>query len=297
LQPTPGKLSQLKASVCGPARLNAESLHGQGLTEAHRAKPQHLAAEYAAQFGDEEVAAAYQHRPPYPAEAFAVIESLLGPHPRCVLELGAGTGDFTIGLAPHVDHLIAIEPSRSMLERGRRRDGATGAHIEWLAIAAENYAFDRRYSAVVAAEAFHWLDWHSVLSRIAQSLIPGGQLILVERSLAESPPWEPDLRQLISEYSTNRDYVPYDTTNELEARGLITVGGRARTGTVPHRQSVDSYVESFHSRNGFSRARLQAGRAQEFDDKLKTLICRYCPDDAVLLSVEAHIAWGRPVAM
>jgi len=267
------------------------------LTEAHRAKPEHFAAEYAAQFGDEEVAAAYQHRPPYPAEAFAIIESLLGPHPRCVLELGAGTGDFTIGLAPRVDHLIAIEPSRPMLERGRLRDGAAGAHIEWLAIAAENYAFDRRYSAVVAAEAFHWLDWHSVLPHIAQSLIPGGQLILVERSLAESPPWEPDLRPLISEYSTNRDYVPYDTTTELEARGLITVGGRARTGTVPHRQSVDSYVESFHSRNGFSRARLQAGRAQEFDDKLKTLLCRYCPDDAVLLSVEAQIVWGRPVAM
>jgi hypothetical protein len=28
LQPTPGKPSQLKASVCGPARLNAESLDG-----------------------------------------------------------------------------------------------------------------------------------------------------------------------------------------------------------------------------------------------------------------------------
>ena len=184
-----------------------------------------------------------------------------------------------------------------MLERGRLRDGAAGAYIEWLAIAAENYAFDRRYSAVVAAEAFHWLDWHSVLPHIAQSLIPGGQLILVERSLAESPPWEPDLRQLISEYSTNRDYVPYDTTTELEARGLITVGGRARTGTMPHRQSVVDYVESFHSRNGFSRARLQAGRAQEFDDKLKTLLCRYCPGDTVLLPVEARIVWGRPVHM
>jgi len=256
-------------------------------------KPQHLGAEYAAQFGDEEVAAAYQHRPPYPAETFAIVDPLLGPKPRCVLELGAGTGDFTIGLAPRVDHLIALEPSRPMFDRGRRRAGALGAHV---ASPAETYAFDRRYSAVVAAEAFHWLDWSDVLPRIAASLVPGGQLILVERALAEPLPWEPDLQLLIREYSTNRDYVPYDTATELEARGLVTIGGRTRTGTVSHRQSVDSYVESFHSRNGFSRARLATERAREFDDKLKTLLRRYWPDDTVLLPLEARIIWGSPIA-
>jgi SAM-dependent methyltransferase len=184
-----------------------------------------------------------------------------------------------------------------MLERGLRRDGAAGAHVEWLAIAAEHYAFDRRYSAVVAAEAFHWLDWHCVLPHIAESLVPGGHLILVERSLAEAPPWDADLRRLIREYSTNRDYLPYDTTTELEARGLITVSGRARTAPVPHRQSVDGYIESFHSRNGFSRARLEVGRAQAFAARLKTLLCRFCPDGTVLLSLEARIVWGRPIAI
>jgi hypothetical protein len=97
-------------------------------------------------------------------------------------------------------------------------------------------------------------------------------------------------------YSTNRDYVPYDIATELEARGLFTIDGRTRTGTVPHRQFVESYVESFHSRNGFSRARLATERAREFDDKLKTLVRRHCRDDAVLLPLQARIIWGRPVA-
>ena len=266
------------------------------MTEAHRGKPQHLAAEYAAQFGDEEVAAAYRHRPPYPPQVFALLEPLLGPHPRCVLELGAGTGDFTIGLAPRVDTLIALEPSQPMLARARHRDAPVGAHVEWLAIAAEDYAFDRQYSAIVAAEAFHWLDWHRVLPRIAECLVPSGHLILVERKLAESVPWDLELQALIREYSTNRDYAPYDIVTELEARGLITVGGRARTDTAVYPQPVDGYVESFHSRNGFSRARLQAARAQEFDDKLTSLLVRYCSDDTVWLSVQASVAWVRPVA-
>ena len=260
-----------------------------------RAKPQHLATEYAAQFLDEEVAAAYRHRPPYPPETFAILEPLLGPHPRCVLELGAGTGDFTVGLAPRVDNLIVLESSRPMLDRARHRESAVHAHVEWLAIAAEDYAFDRRYSAVVAAEAFHWLDWHGVLPRIAESLVPGGHLILADRTLAGPLPWEPDLRMLVREYSTNQDYVPYDTAIELEARGLITVGGRAQTEAVSFRQSVEGYVESFHSRNGFFRARMQAGRAQEFDDKRTAVLRRHCPDETISLPVQARVVWGLPV--
>jgi SAM-dependent methyltransferase len=201
--------------------------------DPHRAKPRHLAAEYAAQFGDEEVAAAYRHRPPYPSEAFAIVEPLLGPRPRWVLELGAGTGDFTVGLAPLVERLIAVEPSRPMLDRGLRRQPELPAHVEWVNLTAEEYAFDGRYAAVVAAEAFHWLDWGRVLPPIAERLVPGGHLILAERTLAEQPPWAPDLGALVREYSTNRDYVPYDIATELRSRGLITVTGRPAHGPCP----------------------------------------------------------------
>jgi SAM-dependent methyltransferase len=260
-----------------------------------RSKPRHLAPEYAAQFGDQEVAAAYRYRPPYSPESFAILDSLLGSRPRIVLELGAGTGDFTIGLAPLVDRLIAVEPAHAMLERGIRRLGAMPGRVEWLAIAAEDYAFDERYAAVVAAEAFHWLDWGRVVRRIATSLLPAGKLVLVERALAEPLPWDADLRALIRAYSTNQDYVACDTATELERRGLMVVGGRARTDAVVHAQPVDHYVESFHSRNGFSRARLSPERAQAFDDRLKVLVSRHCQDDAVRLPVQTRIVWGWPV--
>lgn len=224
------------------------------------------------------------------------MEPLLGPRPRIVLELGAGTGDFTVGLAPLVDSLVAVEPSPPMLERGRQRLGTAGAHVEWREVAAEEHAFDRRYSAVVAAEAFHWLDWHRVMPRIGESLAPGGHLVLIARALAEPPPWEPDLRTLIRHYSTNRDYVPYDVVTELASRGLIIVEGRAQTEAVAYGQTVDDYIESFHSRNGFSRARLAGGRAQKFDDTVKTLLGRHCPDGMVWLPVQARITWSRPRA-
>ncbi len=48
-------------------------------------KPRHLEAEYGAQFKDRSVAAAYMNRPPYPAEVFDVLESLVVGEPRVVL--------------------------------------------------------------------------------------------------------------------------------------------------------------------------------------------------------------------
>jgi SAM-dependent methyltransferase len=265
------------------------------MTESGSAKPRHLEADYAAQFGDEAIAAAYRHRPPYAPETFVLLEPLLGLRPRVVVELGAGTGDFTMGLAPLAATLIAVEPSRPMRERGQRRVGAVHGHVEWCATTAEDYPFDTRYSAVVAAESFHWLDWPRVLPAIAASLVPAGQLILVERALAAPPPWAGDLHALIRDFSTNQDYVPYDLVTELESRRLIRVGGRAETGAVAHVQSLDDYIESFHSRNGFSRARLSLDRARQFDDAVRALIRRHGCDDVVRLAVRARIAWGRPI--
>jgi SAM-dependent methyltransferase len=265
------------------------------LSEAHRAKPRHLDAEYAAQFQDEEVAAAYRLRPPYPPETFVILDSLLGSRPRIVLELGAGTGDMTVGLAPLVDRLIAVEPSSPMLRRGVRRT-AHHAHVDWLAVAAEDYTYDRRYTAAVAAEAFHWLDWRRVLARVAAGLIAPGHLVLVERKVAPVP-WDEELRRLIRDYSTNQDYVAYDLGAELESRSLLAVAGRTETQTITHRQTIEDYVESFHSRNGFSRARLTAARAQAFDDQLETLVRRCCAGDIVQLPIRARITWGRPVVV
>ena len=55
-------------------------------------KPKHLGPEYADQFKDESVASAYLYRPPYPAELFDVLDSLIQGKPRLILDMGCGTG-------------------------------------------------------------------------------------------------------------------------------------------------------------------------------------------------------------
>jgi len=47
---------------------------------------------------------------------------------------------------------------------------------------------------------------------------------------------------------------------------------------VSFQQSIDDYVESFHSMNGFSRERMTEEATHGFDSEVRELVSKYCPD-------------------
>jgi ubiquinone/menaquinone biosynthesis C-methylase UbiE len=258
-------------------------------------KPSHLAAEYGSQFADTSVAAAYAKRPPFPDAVFDVLTSLFPAGPQRVLELGCGSGDLTLRLAQRVDHVDAIEPSRAMLDIARARMPAGLGNVRWLQTTAEAFEPDGTYSLVVAAESLHWMEWSPVLAMIARALDERGVLAIVtERRLSELP-WTERARELIARHSTNREYRAYDLTAELRRRGLFRESGRRECTQPSFTQSVDDYVESFHSRNGFSRERMSVESARAFDAALRDLVLAHAPDGVVSSAITAPVVWGRPV--
>jgi hypothetical protein len=83
--------------------------------------------------------------------------------------------------------------------------------------------------------------------------------------------------------------------SELATRGLFTEAGREECTEPRFSQSVDDYVESFHSRNGFSRERMNPESALAFDRALRDAVLRHCPDGVVRASLSALVVWGRPL--
>jgi 2-polyprenyl-3-methyl-5-hydroxy-6-metoxy-1,4-benzoquinol methylase len=75
-------------------------------------KPKHLSTNYAVQFKDESIVAAYQYRPPYPDEVFAILTGLLSYKPARVLDAGCGMGNIARRLAGMVDGVDAVDFSR-----------------------------------------------------------------------------------------------------------------------------------------------------------------------------------------
>jgi SAM-dependent methyltransferase len=257
-------------------------------------KPAHLGPRYAEQFRDVSVARAYAARPPYPLEVFDVLERLLPPGERRVLDLGCGTGDVARGLVDRVERIDAVDPSPAMLDIARSRH-PPGAHgLRWIESTAEGFRPAGRYSLVVAGQSLHWMDWESVFSWIPDALVEGAVLALVTDRDIGPLPWSPGLRELIPAFSTNREFQPYDLVEELAARRLFRETGRASTRPIPHSQTIEAYVESFHSRNGFSRERMTPAAAAAFDSALRDLVAPHAPDSLVRLEVTATVVWGNP---
>lgn len=259
-----------------------------------RLKPVHLGPQYAAQFQDSAIVAAYPTRPPYPAEVYERLRALLVA-PAVALDVGCGTGDIARRLAPLVDRLDAVDISAGMIAAGQQLPGGDAPNLRWLVGAMEDTPLDSPYGLIVAGESLHWMDWAVVLPRLRAALAPGARLVIVARQ-EEPSPWSDELLALIVRYTTNRDYQRHDLIEELTTRGLFRLEGEAQTEAEPFSQSVTDYIESIHSRNGFSRDRMPPEDATAFDAAARTLIAPYAPGGMVTLRISAAMRWGQPMA-
>ena len=82
-------------------------------------------------FADDEVAALYEYRAPYPPETFIILERLV-VGPRVVLDAGAGTGAIARHFPPSITRIDAVDPSAAMIARGRALPGGDDPRINWI---------------------------------------------------------------------------------------------------------------------------------------------------------------------
>ena len=130
-------------------------------------------------------------RPSYPREA---VEWLVGPGPRSILELGAGTGKLTRALVELGHDVHATDPDEAMLDVLRRHLPDVRTSVG----GAESIpAPDLSYDVVIAGQAFHWFDLDKALPEISRVLNPGGTLALAWNQRDESIPWVRKLGRLI----------------------------------------------------------------------------------------------------
>jgi SAM-dependent methyltransferase len=257
-------------------------------------KPRGLDRRYADQFCDAAMVDAYAARAPYPAALDPLFVELCGGPEARVLDLGCGTGELARRLAPKVGAIVAVDQSAPMIARARTLPGGDAPNLHWIVGRVEEVALDGPFSSALAAESFHWFDWQALVPRLA-GCVPSGRLILAERREAPSP-WTADIARLLARFSTNRDFEPFDLIDELTRRRCLRVEGRLPLRPQPFVQPLDDYVTSFHSRNGFSRARMGAAEARAFDDAVRAVMAPHAAEDVVTLSIVTRVVWGSIAA-
>jgi ubiquinone/menaquinone biosynthesis C-methylase UbiE len=256
-------------------------------------KPAHLGLQYAEQFKDSSIAEMYPNRPPYPDETIGLLLKLIADQPRAVLDVGCGTGDICRRLANEVEHVDAVDFSQAMIEKGKTLPGGDHAHLHWIYGRIEEVELHPPYALITAGESLHWMEWDIVLPLFQRLLTPQGYLALVERGNTPNP-WGAELQALIQRLSTNREFRPYNIIEELEKRQLFQKQGSTYTLPVSFVQTGEEYIQSIHSRNGFSRERMGEEAAIIFDEEVRKLLAPYLQDGLLTLSVIGEITWGKP---
>ncbi len=258
-------------------------------------KPKHFSGEYAEQFKYKDVVEAYRFRPPYSVETFDILASLIQSEPRRVLDIGSGTGSIARYLVDRVESLDAVDFSQHMIEMGKQLPNGDNPRLHWLYGRAEDVPLDPPYALITAGESLHWMDWNVVLPRFHELLAPGAYLAVIEPR-TQPDPWTL-LQKIILRYRTNKDkWQVYDMLEELEKHSLFQKVGEEKTATFRFTQSIDDYIESYHSRNGFSKERMGAEQVAAFDWEAKESLLSLYTEGIIPLQVATSVVWGLPQA-
>jgi len=142
-------------------------------------------------------------RPGYPAQLFDDLFALTNLNRSdSILEIGCGTGQATVSLAPRGCRLVCLELGERTAAFARSKF-AQLSNVE--VIAAEFESWDpagQKFSMVFAATSWHWLDPDVRYRKAAGAIKPGGSLAIVSTSHVLPEDFDPFFTEIQDSYSS-----------------------------------------------------------------------------------------------
>lgn len=147
-----------------------------------------------------------KYRPGYPKEFFAdVIKKFTLDGTGRLFDLGCGTGQLAIPLAPFFKEVIAMDPEPEMLQEGKTQaKKAKTRNIQWIRGSSENLSPRiGKFKLVVMGRSFHWMDRNRVLRKLYKMIEPGGGIVVVaEHDVIPSTRirWKKAIKKVVQKY-------------------------------------------------------------------------------------------------
>jgi SAM-dependent methyltransferase len=143
-----------------------------------------------------------------------------------VLDLGCGTGVFSVALALKGAEVVGADPATAMLAIARARQG--GQAVNFVTAPVQGLDLGRRFDAVVmTGHAFQTLltptDRAACLATIARHLAPGGRFFFDSRNpeAREWLDWTPEATREVRAHPEHGQVERWNAAEETEVPGVI----------------------------------------------------------------------------
>ncbi|MDQ3381711.1 MAG: class I SAM-dependent methyltransferase [Actinomycetota bacterium] len=233
-----------------------------------------------------------------------------------LLDVGCGTGEIALLLAPLYDEVVGIDVDEEMIAEAReeaRRQGRLNAR--WVNARAEQLPLDLGVFRTAAfAQSFHWMDRERVAATVFDMLEPEGAWVHVDvktlgvpatdEQLSYSEPPRQEVAELVAGYlgpvrrsgqATLPGGTPSGESEIMVAAGFA--GPRRRTLAAKRvlERSQDEIVASVFSTSS-SAPHLFGSRLGEFESELREVLRRTSPDGrfSEVAPPGQLLIWTRP---
>jgi ubiquinone/menaquinone biosynthesis C-methylase UbiE len=161
------------------------------------------------------------------------------------LELGCGTGEYTLRLIKNTSSIIAIDISSTLIQQAKQK--VNSSNVQFLIADAQNLPFkDNTFDAIVGNAVLHHFNLDNALDEIKRVLTSGGKIAftepnmlnpqniivknikLIKKLVGESPHEGAFFRWQISQVLINKGFsdvvvIPFDFLHPVTPKLLIPV--------------------------------------------------------------------------
>ncbi len=254
-------------------------------------------------FEEEDVVRCYSKRPPYPDALFKRLFAIMKPGGKA-LDIGCGPGKIAQVLAEHYSQVVAIDPSRAMIEAAKSAYANRYQNIEWIQTPVENFEDEGEFSLITAGSSIHWVNHESVFPKLSNwtenlAIISGDEPVKLPCGSKEWIEFNTRWLKVLNKKDPKRwsEYNPSSFKTEANRHEhWMEVAGREQYFETFF-QPVWDFLESQHSRATWSRQAMGERLSRKFDDELLELMQPYQENGVIKMKIVSTLAWGRPMAV
>lgn len=256
-------------------------------------------------------------RLPYAPEIARAFQEQLGlDGTGRLLDVGCGTGEIALLLAPLYAEVVGLDADGEMIEEARAEAERQGrSNTRWVTARAEELPLHLgTFRTATFAQSFHWMDRQRVAATVREMLEAGGAWVHVDTKTHFGAPTDEPLRHpqppraeieaLVAEYlgpvkRAGQGTLPHGTPSGEEeimvAAGFERPRRRFIAGGRVIERSEDEVVASVYSVTS-SAPHLFGARLSEFESDLRALLRRVSPDGrfCAVSNPTQLIIWPRP---